>query len=150
MKGNYNASIKIAKETYGYKTPENSGKIPKGTVINGVKYILIPVTHTAVCDFKGCQNQFIKYKLEKPEGKKYTIFPLYSNFGTHELCVICSNMENNKQFIPTKNEINRMLLIMDKNELMSDSDEGDECDECDECDDTMDQESEYEIGNLII
>ena len=138
MKGNYNASIKIANEKYGYKNPENPGNLPKGTIINGVKYILIPITHTAVCDSKGCQNQFVKFCKEKPDNKKYTIFPLYSNFGTHELCIICSNIENNTQFITSRDENNLMLAIMNRYDLMDD--EGD----------TLYQELENEIDELKI
>lgn len=148
MKGNFNSSLKLANEKFGYKTPEEPGTLPRGILINGDKYILIPIAHTAVCDSKGCQSQCVKFHKENPNDKKYTTAPIYSNWGRRELCIVCADIENTKPFIPTKDETNRMLEILGNrvDEMSDDECESDEGDECD----TTDEEIGYEICELKV
>lgn len=132
MKGNFSVSLKIAKDVYGYQSPEEPGSLPKGIIYNNKNYILIPTTHTAVCDSKGCQSQYMKFCKDNPTSKKYTTAPVYSNWGKHEICLVCADIDNLLFFEPTKKETNRMMTILNQgNNPMSDSDsdEGDEGDE---------------------
>ena len=43
-KGNFNASLKLAKEKYDYKSPENPGNLPMGIILNSKNYIVCEVT----------------------------------------------------------------------------------------------------------
>lgn len=132
MTSNFDCSIKLAKEIYNYRSPEEPGNLPKGIIVKNKKYILIPINHTAVCDSKKCQEQ---YNIDKKNPKKieeYTKAPIYSNWGNDELCLICANLENIKFFIPSKSDIDYMIEILDSNNMSClDSDEGDEGDEGD-------------------
>ena len=129
MKGNFNSSIKLAKEIYNYKSPEEPGNLPKGIIIENKKYVLIPIKHTAVCDSKGCQNQY--NNIDKSDLKKiesYSNAPIYSNWGTSEICLVCADLKNVKQFVPTQNDINYMMEILDTDNMSCCESEGDEGD----------------------
>ena len=119
MRGNFNKSLKFAKDNYNYKNPESPGSLPPGIIIDMKKYILIPVEHSAVCDNKCCQKQFLKFYIDEPTNKKYSKAPVYSNWGKNELCIICAGnlfLQNDfryiKTFIPTDDEITSMLSIL--------------------------------------
>ena len=143
MKGNINSSIKLAKELYNYKSPEEPGNLPKGIIIKNIKYLLIPITHTAVCDSKGCQNQY--NNIDKNDLKKleaYAKAPIYSNWGNSEICLVCADLKNIDHFVPTQNDTNYMMEILDTDNMSCCSDEGDY-----ESDYEGDYEGDYDSEN---
>ena len=162
MKGNFDLSIKTAKEDYNYVSPQESGSLPKGIFLKGEKYLLMPLNHAAICDSKYCQTQGITYNKENPPPNKYTTSPIYSNWGKHELCVVCAKLENLVHFTPNEDEKKRMLLLINKQYMNDDSeldegdDEGDEGDdegdEVDEIDEEVDEEDDLikQLNNILI
>lgn len=118
MPGHLLESLKIAKDEYGYVSPENPGTLPRGLIINNKKYVLFTKTHTAVCDNKACQKQFINYSNKHASSIKYITAPIYSFRGRHELCVKCADVKTAQTFVPPKEDIMRMLLILGYSEEM--------------------------------
>lgn len=112
--GHFDKSLKIARERYAYESPQTPGNLPLGILIDGEKYILVPVLHSGVCDSDECQKQYIKSFKADPEAcdAAYRSAPLYSRFGTDELCLCCSDMKNRVTFEPTQKEISNIVQMV--------------------------------------
>lgn len=137
--GHFNESQTLAYEKYGYKSPESTGTLPLGVVVNGKKYILFTARHPGVCDSKGCQKQYAE-SCETVESTvdAYQSAPLYSHWGEGELCVVCAGVGTSETFEPTEEETQRLADLLSDHEDGSDSsDEGD-----DSADETPDEDEE--------
>lgn len=151
MVGNFNNSLKIAKEQYDYKSRENPGKLPHGIIVDGYKYILIPITHIAGCDSRGCRKQHQIYHRQHPNGDNYHTAPVYSKWDKCELCIVCAmnicevkNFSEVPTFVPSKKEVRRIYIKLNDGKMdISDesSDEGDEGDECETSESEIDDVS---------
>ena len=56
MKGHFTKSINIARGAYGYESPNSTGTLPLGVIVNNKKYVLFTVQHPGVCDTECCQQ----------------------------------------------------------------------------------------------
>ena len=114
MLDNYNKSMTIACETYGYESLGNPGTLPRGVFINNEKYILITKSHDCMCDSDVCQKQYTEsFTNNTTTDNVYTNAPLYSKGGHGALCVVCAGVGLVDEFVPSEKEVSDLLMVLD-------------------------------------
>jgi hypothetical protein len=142
MSGNYNKSMTIACEKYGYESPENPGTLPRGVVINNEKYILLTKSYGGVCDSDGCQKQYTELCIDNPAtDDAYANAPLYSKWGHGELCVVCAGVGLVDEFVPSEKEVSDLLTALE-DESSTTTRSNDESDAKSESDESESEDSQ--------